>query len=83
MGDFLGESQCVTHHYACECREKMLADEIKRWKTEALAARDYYETTVPWNDTPKSCEALNKYKTARAANKEERFIFGGLWTKEE
>ena len=28
MGDFIGDRECITHHYACDCREKMFADRI-------------------------------------------------------
>jgi len=84
MGDSLNDSQCVTHHYACECREKMLADEIARWRTEALAARPFI-TVIRCHDEPTlldwvevwagsmdvSVDQEETYAAARAMNEEE------------
>ena len=42
MSDFIGDRQCVTHHYACDCREekfKKLEAENKRLR-EALNQMD-------------------------------------------
>ncbi len=34
MSDFIGDRKCVTHHLACDCREKMYADRIKELEEE-------------------------------------------------
>ena len=59
----------ATHHLACACREEMLANEITRWRAEALAARN----VLHWyraSNTP-SVDAEARYASARAANGEE------------
>jgi len=40
MGDFLNDTQCVTHHYACECRERGIAEEISRLRSEVKRLTD-------------------------------------------
>lgn len=66
-----------THHFACDCREKALADEIAKWKAEAMAARALHDHLgvcfEKWDDPRDAYEDWSTsklwhvYYTARAA----------------
>ena len=44
---------CVTHHYACECREKMLADRIEELERALRKSlRQHYYCEDSWYSCP-------------------------------
>lgn len=47
MSDFIGDRECITHHHACDCREKMFRNLI----SEAEGLREALEyIRLHWAD---------------------------------
>jgi len=48
MSDFIGDKRCVTHHYACDCREekfRKLEEENKKLRRALLTILEYETET--------------------------------------
>ena len=67
MSDFTGDRECVTHHYACDCREDYFREVVAENLAFRKAFRKIAQSDVPETGWRVAREVLSKSEPPRGS----------------